>query len=199
MHLQAPDDRSFERQVYLTTAAAVSVAQDMDTSSRKPFLDPINRPAPKNPAGRGSGSSPEAGFSLIEATIAMVVFLIAVLGVFISFTFAINYNAGNNSRAQALAVLQQKVEQMRSAKFTPTVTDTGLTGGVKDPEIIVAPNGDRFRINVTVDDDPFTAGVQVDSTRLLKEVQVTVALDSPTPGWQTSVPATIVLRRVRGN
>lgn len=150
-------------------------------------------------AGTGPGKRLDSGFSLIEATIAMVIFLIAVLGVFISFTFAINYNAGNNSRAQALAVLQQKVEQLRSAKFTPTVTDSGLTGGVKDPEIIVAPNGDRFRINVTVDDDPFTAGVQTDATRLLKEVLVTVTLDSPTPGWQTSVPATIVLRRVRGN
>ncbi len=141
----------------------------------------------------------ESGFSLIEATVAMVILLIAVLGVFISFTFAINYNAGNNSRAQALAILQQRVEQIRSAKFTPTVTDTSLTGGTKSPEVVTAANGDRFRIQVVVDDDPFTSGVQTDTTKRLKEVQVTVSLDSPTPGWQTSVPATIVLRRVRGN
>lgn len=141
----------------------------------------------------------DGGFSLIETTVAMVIFLIAILGVFITFTFAVNYNAGNASRAQALAVLQQRVEQMRSAKFTPTLTDSMLTGGTKSPEIIIAPNGDRFRIQVVIDDDPNTSGVQVDATKVFKEVSVTVSLDSPTPGWQTSVPATIVLRRVRGN
>jgi prepilin-type N-terminal cleavage/methylation domain-containing protein len=140
-----------------------------------------------------------AGFTLIEALVAMVVFLIAILGVFTAFTFAINYNAGNNSRAQALAVLQQKTEQLRSAKFTPTVTDSVLTGGEKAVQIVTSPNGDRFRINVTVDDDPFTSGVQIDTTKFFKEIQVSVTLDRPTPGWQTAVPATIILRRVRGN
>ncbi len=143
--------------------------------------------------------SDQSGFSLIEVTIAMVVFLIAVLGVFFSFTFAVSYNAGNSARAQALAVLQQKVETMRSAKFTPGLTDSTLTGGTKTPEIISSPDGNTFRIQVVVDDDPFTSGVQADTTKLLKEVTVTVTLNNPTPGWQTSIPATVVLRRVRGN
>lgn len=141
----------------------------------------------------------EAGFSLVEVTVAMVIFLIAILGVFISFTFAVNYNAGNSSRAQALALLQQRVEQMRSAKFTPTLTDASLVGGEKTPEIIVAPDSNAYKIQVTVDDDPFTPNTQVDTTKLIKEVKVTVTLERPTPGWQTSVPATVVLRRVRGN
>lgn len=141
----------------------------------------------------------EAGFSLIEVTVAMVIFLIAILGIFISFTFAVSYNAGNSSRAQALALLQQRVEQMRSAKFTPAITDSSVTGGVKTPEIVIAPDQNAYKIQVTVDDDPFTSGVQVDTTKLLKEVSVTVTLERPTPGWQTSIPATIVLRRVRGN
>lgn len=141
----------------------------------------------------------EDGFSLVEVTVAMVVFLIALLGVFISFTFAVNYNAGNSSRAQALALLQQRVEQMRSAKFTPTLTDSSLTGGVKSPEIVIAPDNNAYKIQITVDDDPLTSGVQTDSTKLFKEVRVTVTLERPTPGWQTSVPATVILRRVRGN
>ncbi len=141
----------------------------------------------------------ESGFSLIEVSVAMAIFLIAILGVFISFAFAVNYNSGNSSRAQALAILQQKVEQLRSAKFTPTVTDSSLTGGTKSPEVVTAPDGNRFRIQVVVDDDPFTANIQTDSTQKLKEVSVTVTLERPTPGWQTAIPATIVLRRVRGN
>lgn len=144
-------------------------------------------------------NSGQAGFSLVEVTIAMVVFLIAVLGVFMSFAYAISFNSGNSSRAQALALLQQKVEQIRSAKFVPTGTDTILSGGVKAGEVVTAPDGNLYKLQVTVDDDPFTAGVQTDTTKLMKEVSVTVSLERPTPGWQTSIPATVVLRRVRGN
>ena len=50
----------------------------------------------------------EAGFTLIETTIAMVIILIAMLGVAFSLTYAINYNTGNASRAKCLAVLQQQ-------------------------------------------------------------------------------------------
>jgi prepilin-type N-terminal cleavage/methylation domain-containing protein len=156
------------------------------------LVSPYLSNAVKNESG-------QAGFSLVEVTIAMVVFLIAILGVFFSFTFAVNYNAGNSSRAQALAILQQKVEQMRSLKFVPTSTDAALTGGTKSPEIVTAPDGNRFRIQVIVDDDPFTADIQTNAATKFKEINVTVTLERPTPGWQTSVPATIILRRVRGN
>lgn len=144
-------------------------------------------------------SSGQAGFSLVETTIAMVIFLIAVLGVFMSFAYAVSYNTGNSSRAQALALLQQKVEQIRSAKFVPTSTDAILTGGVKAGEVVTAPDGNLYKLQVTVDDDPFTPFVQTDATKNLKEVSITVSLERPTPGWQTSIPATVVLRRVRGN
>lgn len=143
----------------------------------------------------------EAGFSLIEATCSLIILLIALAGVATTFTYAINFNAGNSSRAQALAVLQQEVERMRSAKFTPPPNgiDSLLTGGRKAPKPVTAPDGKRFRIQTTIDDDPLTDGIQIDNTKTIKEITVTVTLDSPTPGWQTAVPATVVLRRVRGN
>ena len=143
--------------------------------------------------------SAEAGFSLIEVSIAMVVFLIAVLGVFISFAYAVSYNSGNASRAQALALLQQRVEQMRSARFVPTRTDDDIKGGVKAADVVTGSDNHLYSLQVTVDDDPFTDGVQVDDLSRFKEVHVTVSLEAPTPGWQTSVPATVILRRVRGN
>ncbi|HEX8737179.1 MAG TPA: prepilin-type N-terminal cleavage/methylation domain-containing protein [Pyrinomonadaceae bacterium] len=141
----------------------------------------------------------EDGFSLIEVIIAMIILLVALLGVFLTFTYAVNYNAGNNSRAQALSILQQEVELLRSAKFTPGVTDAALTGGEKTAKIITAADGSRFRVNITVDDDPFMANVQTDATKTLKEITVRVTSESPTPGWQTAVPATVFLRRVRSN
>jgi len=159
----------------------------------------------------------QKGFTLVEVTIAMVIFLIVLLGVFVTFTYAVNYNAGNNSRAQALAILQREVELFRSAKFTPNTTDSvtstspddgrrDLTGGVKPTRVVTAADGNRFRVSVVVDDDPFTPNApnspQIDATNksvTMKEISISVMLDSPTPGWQTSVPATVVLRRVRAN
>ncbi|MBK6749221.1 MAG: type II secretion system protein [Pyrinomonadaceae bacterium] len=146
--------------------------------------------------------SGEEGFSLIETTCAMVIILIALLGVAFSFTYAINYNAGNQSRTECLAVLQQEVEQMRAAKFTPSVTDPGLTGGAKLPRTIISSTGKRFLVTVSVDNDPNTAGIQSDTdvpVPTIKEVTISAKLEAPSPGWQITVPSTIVLRRVRAN
>ena len=162
----------------------------------------------------GSGGLGQKGFTLIEVTIAMIIFLVALLGVFVTFTYAVNYNNGNSSRAQALAILQREVELFRAAKFTPNTTDNttstnpddgrrDLRGGVKTTRTVTASNGSRFLVAVVVDDDPFTANTptnpQVDATKTLKEISITVTLDNPTPGWQTSIPTTVVLRRVRAN
>jgi prepilin-type N-terminal cleavage/methylation domain-containing protein len=158
-------------------------------------------------------SSTQSGFTLIETMVALVIVLVALLGVFYSFTYAILYNAGNATRTQCLATMQREVELIRAAKFTPTQTDNyapasnncrsdglrDLTAGVKTPCRIQAPNGGDFRVETTVDDDPFTTGVQTDSATTIKEITVTVRLDSPSPGWQTAVPATVILRRTRGN
>lgn len=144
----------------------------------------------------------ELGFSLIEAVCAMVILLIALVGVFTSFTYAVNYNAGNNSRAQALAILQQEIEQLRSKKFTPAPDglDTELIGGEKPEKIVTLPDNNKFRVKVTVDNNPATAAIEGEAfNTTMKQITITVTLDRPTPGWQTSVPATAILRRVRAN
>lgn len=143
---------------------------------------------------------PDAGFTLIEVVVALVIITVALLGVFATFTYAINYNAGNNSRAQALSVLQQEVEQIRSAKFTPYSTDAALTGGVKPVKTVISADGSVFKVQIDVDNNPVVSGVQDESVPTsIKEIKVTVTLAAPTPGWQTAVPATVVLRRTRGN
>jgi Tfp pilus assembly protein PilV len=150
------------------------------------------------PAGQKRSRS-EEGISLIETSVAMVIVLVGMLAAAEAFTYAILYNAGNASRTQALAILQQETEFLRSKKFSPGRTDDELTGGEKPTRTITAPNGGNFTITDVVDDDPFTAGVQVNSNTTLKEIRVTVRLASPSPGWQAAVPAVIVMRRARGN
>ena len=158
-----------------------------------------------------SGEYGQDGFSLVEVIAALIIFLIVLLGLVTVFTYAVNYNSGNNSRAQALAVLQQEVELLRSAKFVPDAakTDAALLGGTKAARSPTFPptSGGSFRVQITVDDDPFCSGVQPETAfctssvlpSTLKEITVTVILDSPTPGWQTSVPVKAVLRRARAN
>jgi type II secretory pathway pseudopilin PulG len=153
------------------------------------FGNTVNK---KSPSG-------ESGFSLVEAVIALVVFLILVLGIFAVLIYAVNYNMANNTRSKALAVLQQEAENLRTAKFSSTTIDAGLLGGIKTPKTVITDQGERFLVEVIVDDDPFSNGVQVDNGRTLKEIDLTVTPINPTPGWQTAIPAALVIRRVRAN
>ena len=109
------------------------------------------------------------GFTLVECVIALLIIMIALLGVFSVFTYAITYNAGNKARAQALAILQQEVERYRAAKFngvpetdnfTPGDPDDGrrdITGGRKADRTVTAPSGMAFTVRVSVDNAPFVA------------------------------------------
>lgn len=136
---------------------------------------------------------------MIETSIAMVIILVGMLAVSQAFTLSIIYNAGNAARSQSLAILQQETERLRSKKFSPATTDAELTGGVKSEKIVTSVNGGNFSIADTIDDNPLVDGVQVNPSSTLKEITVTVRLVSPSPGWQTAVPATVVMRRTRGN
>jgi len=149
--------------------------------------------------------SNESGFSLIETTIALVIILVALLGVFFTITFAITYNMGNNSRAQTVAVLQQEVERLRSAKFTPGFTDPALYGtAAAGTAYTTTMNGQTFSVTTVIDNDPSTTAIDDETTvpssgTSFKEITVTTVLANPSPGWQTAVPAKVVMRRVKSN
>ena len=157
---------------------------------------------------RASGR--DAGFSLLEVVIALLIVMIGLLSVAAVFTFAITQNAGNKARAQALALLQEEAEKVRAAKFNGTTTDPELIGGIHAERLVTVTGGNSFLVNMTVDNDPTVAGTQIETDTCespqgdvipcaLKEIQITVTFAAPTPGWQTAVPAVLRLRRVRGN
>lgn len=159
----------------------------------------------------------EKGFSLLECVFAMVIIMIALLGVVHSITYAIIYNAGNATRSQTVAILQREIELLRAAKFTPQATDNfgpsgsvcrtdglrDITGGKKTPCTLAAPNGGQFMVTTWVDDDPFTVNPvdtpDVNANTTFKEITVRVQLATPSPGWQNSVVVESVLRRTKGN
>lgn len=147
----------------------------------------------------------EDGFTLIEAVIAITVMTVSLLSIVTVFTYAVRYNTGNNTRSQALSVLQQQVELLRSAKFTPQTTDSLLLGGTR----ILSPNataadGSQYQVRIQVDNDPFLPNVQDETpphnTKKLKEITLTITpLTNSQNGWVRAIPTTVVLRRVRGN
>lgn len=173
----------------------------------------------------------ESGFTLIEVMFALVIIMIAMLGVLTVFTYAIQYNAGNKTRSEALTILQQEVERYRAAKFnagsppdnfTPGTPDDGrrdITGGRKATRNVTTATGNIYTVEVSVDNDPTVANTpdppnldipQNESATCsspqgttipcaIKEITIRVKLAAPSPGWQTAVPAMVVLERVRGN
>lgn len=166
-------------------------------------------------AGRSrlnSGSRGQKGFSLIEACIALIVLVVGLLGAFQAFAYAIAYNAGNKVRAEALSVMQEEVELLRSKKFSPSFTDTDLqgTGSSGRVKSVTTTRGSVFTVTDWIDNDPGTAGIQPEGTVCttpqgtatpcaIKEIKIRVQLSAPSPGWQTATPAETVLRRTRGN
>ncbi len=155
----------------------------------------------------------DAGFTLVEVIIALVILMISVMGIFAVFAYATVYNTGNSMRSQALSTLQKEVEMIRSAKFTPTITDNytpgtpddgrrDLRGGTKTPRTVTAVNGTTYTVETIVDNDPFTPLVQNDAAvenPRLKEITLTVTPQSNTNGWVIAYPVRVVFRRVRSN
>lgn len=152
----------------------------------------------------------ERGMTLIETTVALVIIMIALLGVVHTFTYAVTYNYGNAIRTESQALLQEEVENLRATKWTSAATHPLLvgTGNSCTPVTTIVPstNGGAFKVEKIVDDDPSTPTVcEVDPDTQLKDITVTIRIATDktdgngNPAWWFAVPNTVVLRRTRGN
>jgi Tfp pilus assembly protein PilV len=93
--------------------------------------------------------SSEAGFTLLETTISMV--LVAIIGLGIAGLFA--YAASNTSNAadreMAMAVAQQRMEQLKSVAFTDSSLAATATGGSSST---VTRLGRQYTVLTTITD-----------------------------------------------
>jgi Tfp pilus assembly protein PilV len=64
------------------------------------------------------------GFSLVETCIALVFMMVVFVGVAPLLVYAVNYNSAAAIRAGALAVAQQKLEQLRATPFDNCTSST---------------------------------------------------------------------------
>lgn len=138
----------------------------------------------------------EAGFSLIEAVIALLLMMIVALGSASLFSFSIYNNSGGSDRATSLAIAQEAVEVLRSAQFNATTTDPSLNGGTTVQAGVIR-DGRSFRVTRIIDDVPSTAAPDIDPTTTLKGITVTVVPLSIGNGWASGLGGTVTLMTQR--
>lgn len=65
-----------------------------------------------------------AGFTLLETCVALVLFMIVLTGIVPLCVYAMKYNSAAAVRAGAITVAQRKLEQLRADPFTSCVSST---------------------------------------------------------------------------
>jgi len=126
---------------------------------------------------RRKTSSNEAGFTLLETSIAMVVLAIAGLGVASCFFFAARNNSSARDRELSMAVAQQAMEQFKNASFS----DAALNATAAANSTIIR-GGRTYMVQTTITD----TNVQNGTVRT-KTIQVRVVPWSDSERWARDI------------
>jgi Tfp pilus assembly protein PilV len=117
----------------------------------------------------------EAGFTLLETTISMVLMAIVGLGVASLFTFAAKSTSNAADREMATAVAQQRLEQLRNVAFTDaSLAATAASGS----PATVTRLGRQYNIKTVIADS-----LTINSKATLKTITVTVTPLSASATW----------------
>ncbi len=131
-----------------------------------------------------------AGFTILETVIALSIMMTVGLGAVSFFFFAANYNSGASSRARALALAQERMEEWRARKFnTIAAAETNQTVTLGST---AADEADRhnFAVNTKV-----VAAAGVPNS---KQFVITVTV-TPVVGTQRFTANGVTLVLVRGS
>ena len=132
-----------------------------------------------------SSAASQQGFTLIETSIALLILMVAGLGVASLFTYSIRYNTGGNDRAVALSIAQQHIEQFRSVPFTDSILNV-TSATVLSPNTV--SNGRTYKVTKTVTG----SNNDVDGNPTLKTI--TIRVEPTSSGW-AGFP--VILRTIR--
>jgi type II secretory pathway pseudopilin PulG len=113
----------------------------------------------------------EAGFTILETAIALVLMTIVGLGAASLFFYANSNTVSEGDRALAMAVAQQQVESLRYVDFNDV--SLGATAGATST---VTRAGRNYTVLTTIEDSDFVNGLP--TTKTIR-IQVTPALGGP--------------------
>ena len=132
-------------------------------------------------AGRSGETklSDESGFTLLEIAIALVLMAIVGLGVASVFVYAAKYNVSAGDRELAMAVAQQRIEQLRNVAFTDS--SLAATPLPVTPTTVVRA-GRQYSVITTIADSNVVNGQAT-----IKTITVKVIPKSDTATWATGV------------
>ena len=131
----------------------------------------------------------QAGFTLIETSIALVVMMVGALACSSLFVFSAQNNVGGGERALAMAVAQQQLEQIRSVTYEDATLDVGTTS-------TTVRSGER---NYTVE-RVVAHETNVDNTvRNIKRITITVTPQSAGPNWMRASVVLVSQRSTLAN
>jgi Tfp pilus assembly protein PilV len=119
----------------------------------------------------------ERGFTLIETSISFVILMIVGLGAASLFAFAASNTSTANDRQLAMAVGQQKIEELRALLFT----DSSLTATV-GTDTNVTSAGRPYLVKTVITDSNVVNGEPT-----LKKISVRVVPLAATQRWATTV------------
>lgn len=120
----------------------------------------------------------EAGFSILETAIALVLMSIVALGAASLFYFSIRNAVTASDRDLAMAVAQQKMEQLRNIDFL----DAALTATAGAPPATVTRAGLQYQVFTTIADSNVINGQATTKT-----ITVRVAPLNDPASWSSSI------------
>ena len=122
----------------------------------------------------------ERGFTMVETTIALVILMVALLGIASVFTYSTKYNSGASDRAIALVIAQQQMEQLRNVPFT----SAELTATTPHTNTTVTSAGRSYNVRLIIED----------TTPTRKTITIRVTPDKPSTSW-SEAPVILVAER----
>src|SRR6185436_7550426 len=106
--------------------------------------------------------SSQRGFTLLEASVAMVILMVIGLGVASLFTFAIQSNANADDRELSMAVAQKRMEWLRTIPFTTQTRSVAYS----------YPNGGLAQTSVPINETITNAGRPYVVTTIITDLSV---------------------------
>ena len=136
----------------------------------------------------------DKGFTLLEASIALVILMIIGLGIASLFTYAVGANSNADDRELAMTIAQKRMEWLRTIPFTTQTRSLAYSfpngglqatspGGVTET---VTNAGRSYTVNTIIQDLSFVpAGVNDAGAPTIKSIRVSVTPATATTGFET--------------